>query len=266
MKRAVKLLVGSAGSAMLGARAYGFRKLFWDSIRMRQSTKDSAACLRSLLPSDCYLGEDAVQRYLEELVQCDILRSSVDRHRDVIGKGYADRISGVGTAASLFCYSLLRSLRPEVVVETGCATGWTSALMLLALHHNQQGHLYSIDIPAVAGQLSMDWSLPQGLEPGFLVPDELRHRWTLILGNARTELVPLLQKLQKVDVFYHDSDHTYQHMMWEYSTAWPYLAQNGVLISDDIGWNTAFWDFATAMDRPTVIHRSNTNFGAIARS
>jgi len=159
-----------------------------------------------------------------------------------------------------------RLLKPSVVVETGCATGWVSALLLLALHHNHHGHLYSIDLPPVAGTLSMDWTMPDGLEAGFLVPPQLRDRWTFIRGDVRVELIPLLEKLGHVDLFFHDSDHTYVHMMWEYTSVWPYLSTGGVLVSDDIGWNTAWWDFATAVGRPIRIHRSNTNVGALSKS
>jgi len=111
----------------------------------------------------------------------------------------------------------------------------------------------------------MDWTLPSDLKPGFLVPHELRTRWTLILGDARVKLIPLLEKWHKIDVFFHDSDHTYLHMMWGYTSAWPYLLESGLLISDDVGQNTAFYDFADAMQRPIVVHASNPNVGAITR-
>ena len=107
--------------------------------------------------------------------------------------------------------------------------------------------------------------MPEDLQVGFLVPPELRGRWALTLGNVRTELIPLLERIGSVDLFCHDSDHTYIHMMWEYASVWPYLSSHGLLVSDDIGWNTAFWDFATAVDRPFTIHNSNTNFGALSK-
>jgi len=33
-------------------------------------------------------------------------------------------------------------------------------------------------------------------------------------------------------------------MTIEYRTAWPYIQKGGFLLSDDVGWNTAFADFA----------------------
>ncbi|MEE9286040.1 MAG: class I SAM-dependent methyltransferase, partial [Dehalococcoidia bacterium] len=196
----------------------------WAGVRRRQAMADPAACLNRLLGPQRHVTAAEVQGLFDEVASCDALRETVDRHKDVIGKDFQAKLSGVVRAAVLFNYVATRIVRPEVVVETGCATGWTSALFLLALHRNEAGHLYSIDLPAVAGERSMDWTLPDGLEPGFLAPKELRHRWTLTIGDVRSELMPLLANLRQIDMFYHDSDHTYQHMMWEYAAAWPHLS------------------------------------------
>jgi hypothetical protein len=52
-------------------------------------------------------------------------------------------------------------------------------------------------------------------------------------------------------------------MMWEYTTVLPFMREGALLISDDISWNTAFWDFATALGVPPVVHRSNPNVGVV---
>lgn len=97
-----------------------------------------------------------------------------------------------------------------------------------------------------------------------MVPNDLRRRWTLILGDSRLELSRLLHSLSSsVDVFFHDSEHSYHHMMWEYTSVLPWLAHGGLLISDDISFNTAFWDFCAAAEAPWVIHRRNSSLGAM---
>jgi hypothetical protein len=91
-------------------------------------------------------------------------------------------------------YVTARLLRPEVIVETGCFTGWDSAVLLQALDRNGSGHLYTIDLPACDGRFSQHGShsgLPEGMRPGFLVPEPFRDRWTFIEGNVRQELMPL---------------------------------------------------------------------------
>ncbi|MBI3021622.1 MAG: class I SAM-dependent methyltransferase [Candidatus Omnitrophica bacterium] len=243
------------------------RKILWDYVVKKHALTDATACLKALLPSGIDVTQETVQRHLDGLAADQSLRESLEKHRRLLGKGVPlPTLNSACTEISLFCYVLPRLLKPSTIIETGCATGWMSALFLLALQQNQQGHLYSIDLSPNAGQLSMDWTMPEDVDVGFLVPQELRSRWTLIIGNARVELTPLLERIRTVDLFCHDSDHTYAQMMWEYTSVWPYLASGGVLLSDDIGWNTAFWDFSTAAERPVVVYKPNTNFGALSKS
>ena len=244
---------------------YSTRQRAWNSVRMDSAMSDAVACLRKLLPASSTISEKETEEYLEELDSYRPFQVLIEQHKESLVTDFRFKMDTVGLAAKLFCYVAIRIIKPNVIIETGCATGTISAFILLALNKNGNGHLYSIDIPAVAGERSMDWSLPRHLEPGFMIPAELRDKWTLILGDARYELIPLLSKQATVDVFFHDSDHTYEHMMWEYTSAWPYLSDGGLLISDDIRMNLAFWDFAQAMGRPIVMHASNPNLGAFSK-
>ena len=242
------------------------RENLWAYVAKQRAFSDATACLQALLSRESNVTEQAVTAYLKELAESQLLRRSLERYRTTIDPAVQPILSNEVIGQHLFCYVATRFVKPKTVIETGCATGWSAALFLLAMHHNQQGQLFSIDLPPVAGRFGMKWSLPAGLEVGFYVPEELRSRWRLITGDARLELIPLLEKVRTVDIFHHDSDHSYVHMMWEYTTVWPSLSnERGLIISDDIGWNTAFWDFATAVGRPFMIHRSNTNFGALYR-
>lgn len=51
--------------------------------------------------------------------------------------------------------------------------------------------------------------------------------------------------MRKIDLFLHDSLHTYEQMMFEYRVAWPYIRVKGVLLSDDVGCNEAFKKFSS---------------------
>jgi hypothetical protein len=161
-----------------------------------------------------------------------------------------------------FLYVIVRMLRPEVVVETGVAAGISSAFILQALQDNNRGRLCSIDFPNYA---LMDSSLiPEGKEPGFAIPPRLKERWNLRLGKSKDLLPSLLAELGRADIFLHDSEHTYDNMMFEYTTAWDYLAIGGLLLSHDISWNNAFTDFARKVRRkPTEIYF--TGVGAIVK-
>ena len=72
------------------------------------------------------------------------------------------------------------------------------------------------------------------------------------LGEHRDVLPPLLQRLGEVDCFLHDSDHSYEHMAWEFSQAYPYVRAGGLLMSDDITSNRAWDEFTAGSDGPST--------------
>ena len=121
-------------------------------------------------------------------------------------------------------YLVVRSLKPEVVVETGVCYGVSSAYILQALRENRRGELYSIDLGNTPDEPPND----------FFIPRNLRDRWHLIIGDSKQELPQLLARLGQIDLFHHDSLHTYEHMMWEYNTALPHLHPHGTLSSHDV--------------------------------
>jgi methyltransferase family protein len=140
-------------------------------------------------------------------------------------------------------YAAVRALAPDCIVETGIANGVSTSYLLLALQKNRRGGLHSIGLPDPA-------FLPPGKDPGWLVPEWLRAPWQVHLGDAREILPALLTKLGNVGIFIHDSLHTYNHMMWEFETAYPHLLPGGLLFSDDALWNDSFYDFARNVDAP----------------
>ena len=166
-----------------------------------------------------------------------------------------------------FLYVLVRIARPAVFVETGVFDGQSSAIILQAMEDNGSGELYSIDLPATrpiegSTHRMRESSLPPGQQPGWLVPERLRPRYHLRLGDARQLVPQLLDELPEIGAFFHDSLHTYDHMRFEYEAAWPHLVDGGLLISDDIHWNHAFDEFARKVGRSYV--RVQT-FGAMRR-
>ena len=127
--------------------------------------------------------------------------------------------------------------RPSVVLETGVARGVTSRIVLEALIRNDQGHLWSIDLPH-------PFEKHLHGETGAAVPASHRVRWSYVEGSSRRRLPPLLRSLARIDLFIHDSLHTARNTRFEMERALSAMAPGGIMIVDDIGTHQAFADFA----------------------
>ncbi len=155
-------------------------------------------------------------------------------------------------------YAVVRMLRPEVVVETGVGAGVSSWTILKAMTENGTGCLVSIDLPTPNTEL-----LP---EVGYLVPNELRGRWDLRMGSSRRLLPKVLEEFGEVDMFQHDSRHSYSNQLNEYQIAWPHIRSGGLLISDDVN-NDALYDVSRLWSvEPTIIGQNKDSpIGLIQR-
>jgi predicted O-methyltransferase YrrM len=134
-----------------------------------------------------------------------------------------------------FCYLACRLLKPATVVETGVCYGVSSAFLLQALEANGKGHLYSIDLPPL-DRNRHEWV-------GVIVPAALRSRWTVKLGTSKRLLPALLKQVGPVDLFFHDSLHTYANMTSEFRLVEEHLSNRSLIIADDIDGNAAFRDW-----------------------
>jgi predicted O-methyltransferase YrrM len=152
--------------------------------------------------------------------------------------------SGRGTLLGLVG-SLVLATRPSMVLEVGVAMGFTTAVILSALDDNGDGTLHSVDLPPL--------QVDAGSFIGKAVPSELRSRWSLHVGPARTMLPTLARQLAPIDIFVQDADHSYAGQYEDFQTVWPHLQPGGALICDDV-CNPALMDFAAEMGvRPYLV-------------
>jgi predicted O-methyltransferase YrrM len=175
-----------------------------------------------------------IKEYVSEFRSNQQFQNSIKEKRAVFKK--SRRFSwgyGVGDTLGVVLYVICRKQKPDIVVETGVASGISSSFILGALEQNRQGQLYSIDLPG--------W---QESQSGWIIPDYLRQRWHLSIGKSSEKLAPLLEKVYQIDIFLHDSDHSYQNMLREFQTAWPSLKVGGLLLAHNIDTNEAFSDFS----------------------
>jgi len=142
-------------------------------------------------------------------------------------------------------FSICKLLKPDIVIETGVANGYSSAYFLSAMNFVNYGKLISIDKPF------LPWHTK--VKIGRAIPNSLKNRHTLIVGNAITELEKLLKSINEIDFFIHDSAHTYKNMISEFRIVWPHIKKDGFLMSDDVSAHDAFLDFSDEVDRKPII-------------
>ena len=205
-------------------------------------------------------GSDVLAGYEREVRASGLREHLLEKgreHRAAVGES-GHSLGAIGYTEGAYLYAVLRHVRPTVAVETGVANGFSTAFSLLALQQNGEGDLHSVDLPREVGR---DYEpgtfyegegragIPAGSEPGWLIPSELRRRWTLILGRTQDELPPLLDRLGMIDSFMHDSEHSFDCMWFEFNEAWPHLREGGVLLSDDVNSTEAFPRFMREQGR-----------------
>ena len=203
-----------------------------------------------------------LQQYVDELVANEEMRRqweyasrryNVSKYRD-----WTDRVRSWPGNVALY-YALIREIRPEIIVETGTASGSMTSYLLAALDANGSGKLISIDIPPIAGSLTMDLTINRS-DVGYWIPATLHHRWDYRIGDAKV-LLPKVMAEQRVDVFVHDSLHTRTHMLFEYAVARCLMREGSLIISDDILWNNVFDDFLALNRLSGYAPFSNLNIG-----
>jgi len=113
----------------------------------------------------------------------------------------------------------LKDVRPNVVVETGVATGISSERILSALDDLEGGVLHSIDLSPRAGLFEVD-----------------HPRWHKHRASSQDVLHEIYAKTGPWDVFLHDSDHGAFCQTFEYEMAWQFVRPGGYILSDDYLW------------------------------
>jgi predicted O-methyltransferase YrrM len=201
------------------------RKMRVFSLPPRGQLKQTAQA--SSPPTSLYSMWDAVARFANEIRASEFMGEMI-RRRDAFG---SEGVMGALDCATL--YALTRWLRPAVVVESGGFIGMSSAFILKALADEKlaTSKLYSIE-------------LSEDCDQGALIPEKLRCSDGFVAMRGRVEdFLKRDQLPSSIDMFLHDSSHSYRHMLWEFHQFWPRLRDGGLLVSHDVQMNAAFSEF-----------------------
>ena len=227
---------------IVGPLALAMRNIVRSPARARARLQMEDAETASRVISELFPDQPNALEYLENFRKSEVFSTSY-------GHGYS------GDFDVMFLHTLTRILKPEVVVETGVASGRSSSAILQAISENKKGTLHSVDLPhfyegdaptfkeTTEGNMELQGYVPKGKEPGWLIPESLRVNWRLILGDSKVELPKLVPTLPQIDIFYHDGEHNYETMTKEFALVWEKIPVGGFLLADDIDWNTAWSEF-----------------------
>jgi predicted O-methyltransferase YrrM len=156
----------------------------------------------------------------------------------------AGSVMGGGMEVDLL-FNLVRSLKPERIIETGVAYGWSSLALLAGLEENKRGSLWSSNL-AYAG---MDCEA----DVGCVVPEELRAKWHLFRGPDSQMLPKIMHEIKSCQMVVYDSDKSYAGRRASYKLLWSILDVGGVFVSDDIADNLGFLHFAETLGQKPLI-------------
>jgi len=147
---------------------------------------------------------------------------------------------------------LIDEVRPEIVVETGVANGTSTRTILSSFkdYNLLDSKLYSMDV-----------------DPRVATPDLMSSpQFNFVIIESSKSFITAMESIKTVDLFYHDSDHSYGNQMLEYSVAWELLNPGaGILMSDDVNWSGAFLDFSKKVNRIPLLLADGGKFSGIIR-
>jgi Methyltransferase domain len=127
-------------------------------------------------------------------------------------------------------YAIIRAVQPDHVVETGTHLGLGSCVIAAALLRNGHGRLTTIDIDP---------------EAGYLIGEP----WAGVIDRRTGNSIELLGALRKVDMFLHDSLHTYDYETSELTAVEPNLDADAIVLSDNAHESAALSDWAERSGR-----------------
>jgi len=133
-------------------------------------------------------------------------------------------------------YFITRYIKPEKILETGVAAGFSSFSFLQAINDNKNGKLYSSDFPYFR------LANPEKYI-GIVVPDKLKHNWNLLIEGDVVNIPKFTKKVENFDLVHYDSDKSYigreNFMRMIHSN----VNSKSIILMDDIQDNSFFYDY-----------------------
>lgn len=127
---------------------------------------------------------------------------------------------------ALFLFKLIRKLKPISCIELGTCVGISAAYQATALHLNRRGSLLSLEGSPEVARIAKETL--NGLELGNA---------SVIVGPFYETLINALESAKPVDFLFNDGHHDHDALIKYYIDALPYLAEESIIVFDDISWS-----------------------------
>ena len=243
-------------------------------IKFSTSLSNQQVLLRKILEKVSEIGRDesefAFQWANKKQVSIDIWLQNVERslYLETLGAVETIRKQSQGTIKELqntgidlggggaidLLYFFTRLVQPRRILETGVAAGWSSFAFLLAIERNGTGVLLSSDLPyfRIAN--------PERYI-GILVPEKYRSdNWQLEMKGDQFNLPKLLDISKKLELVHYDSDKRKASRIAFLNTIEKFIADDAIVIMDDIQNNLAFRDFVVDSKLTYTVVKSEEKF------
>ena len=157
---------------------------------------------------------DKVRGFMRELDEDEDLKGHI-RQATIRSdrRGLADRDVRFGRRVGW--YALTRALQPEHIVETGTDKGLGSCVFAAALLRNGHGRVTTVDVNPDSGYL-------------------ITGRYANVVDRVMGDSIDVLRSgSTPVDLFLHDSLHTFEHESGELAAVAPRLSHGAMVLSDN---------------------------------
>ena len=164
-----------------------------------------------------------------------------------------------GGASDKLLYFLVRLKKPNTIIETGVAAGFSSLSILKAIGFNKKGKLYSSDFPYFRLKDPEKYI-------GVLVDKSIYKNWELEIEGDNVNIPKFLNSIEKIDLFHYDSDKSYNGKIKTFELVKPKLSDNSVVIFDDIQDDNFFKNLVTKNKYQFKIFKVDNKFIGLIES
>ena len=141
-----------------------------------------------------------------------------------------------GSGKSVLLYFLTRVYKPNNILETGVAAGFSSYAFLKAIERNKKGFLYSSDLPYFRIKNPIKYI-------GIVVPKKYKNKWRLYIQGDEINVSKIKTKINSIDFIHYDSDKSYIGRNFFFNSVQNLITKKTLIIIDDLHNNIFFFDY-----------------------